>query len=178
MRHGTSVDRVSGSRNTFRRRAFHTRPCHIRQSSFCMLCTELLWIRSFHRTYILSAPVLSGHSGNDACPRRGEPYPSSHFCCCRNAHRRNHLEEDRKVLLASCTCVVSGYTWIYTYRCGAFTPRRLFSKYLHWIHHHFRATRCSRDIISPCDQYVLTPTIIIALLMVAKYPMSQQQIKP
>ena len=116
-----------------------------------MLCPELLYVRSFYRTNFQSASIFSGRFGHDAYPSRGEPYPSRSVCCCRNAPRRNNLEENRKILLARRTCDDSRHTWSYTYRRSALTPWRLSGKRIRWIHRQFCATGNNPDSFSHCD---------------------------
>ena len=130
-----------------------------------MLYPELLGIRSIYRADLLSTSILPGQVRNDTSPSWGRPDPSCNLRCCWNSPRRNRLEADRKILLARRACGDIGDTWIYTPRSGAFARSGLSCKYLCWIRDKFRATGRHFDSLTYSDQWVLKPTISIAILI-------------
>lgn len=81
---------ISMGGDEIRLRTLYSRPYHLRQSTLCVLPSELLRIRRLHRIHILHPFLLSGRSRDDTCTswywldpgrhvrRRGNPLGRHH----------------------------------------------------------------------------------------------------
>lgn len=139
MRDGAVDISILVGRDEIRNGALHSWPRNLRQSTLCVLCSELLRLRRFHWFHILYTFLLASGSGDDACTSWCWVDPGSYFRGCRNAFRRHYPQEDWEVLLACFDSFHCGYNHICSASSGTVPASRIRHRYLRSIRCYIRA---------------------------------------